>query len=441
MSALIDKRWESIVRPIFSDLVRVLDPDSLLDRLYSEKLVTDEEHQHLRAISTRQEKSRMLLKEILPRKGPTSYDQFVTIVRKTEGQEHVVKVLEGEKRSSAAGEERKNELEKKLAESEKKRTEWEKKHEESEKKRAESEMKRTESEKKLSESEKKNAKSEMTNIGLRNKIGRWDGGHLKWKQFESNMPIDWCWPFGCVAEINGMIHVGWLDRMFQLKEGAWKGEKHDLGFRIGSVFECEGKGYVMEGGGVIGAQCKRIYEWKSETRDLELLTEIPHEYQLNDRSAIGHNGNIYLVGGYPRSDRVDCFDINKGEWEPIKKMKNERYWCSLAVIDDKMFVGGGEGAGNSVECFLMKEQKWIDINPTTKYGCQFSSLNGKLVATGGRDWKSNCVELYDELSGDWLPLPSMNEGRCYHGACETKDNQLVVVGGEGAKNSLECLKL
>ena len=251
------------------------------------------------------------------------------------------------------------------------------------------------------------------------------------------MPIHYCLPFGCVAEINGMIHVGWLNRMFQLKEGAWKGEKHDLGIRIGSVFKCEGKGHVMEGGGYTGEQCKRIYEWKSETRDLELLTEIPHEYQLDHRSAIGHNGNIYLVGGW--SDRVDCFDINKEEWEPIKKMKNKRWWCSLAVIDDKMFVGG-RGARNSVECFLMKEQKWIDINPTTEYLCQLSSLNGKLVATGGLR-KSNCVELYDELSGDWLPLPSMNERRCYHGACETKDNQLVVVGGAGAKNSLECLKL
>ena len=256
------------------------------------------------------------------------------------------------------------------------------------------------------------------------------------------MPIDiCCFPFGCVAEINGMIHVGFSNRMFQLKEGAWKGEKHDLGFNIGSVFECEGKGYVMEGSGFFGEQCKRIYEWKSETRDLELLTEIPHEYQLDHRSAIGHNGNIYLVGGgWKRSDRVDCFDINKGEWKPIKKMKNERSWCSLAVIDDKMFVGGGAGAGNSVECFLMKEQKWIDINPTTNYECQLSSLNGKLVATGGED-ESNCVELYDELSGDWLPLPSMNEGRFRHGACETKDNQLVVVGGWSAENSLECLKL
>ena len=48
----------------------------------------------------------------------------------------------GETRSSAAREEEKNELEKKLAESEKMRA----------------------------ESEKKNVKSELTNIGLRNKV-------------------------------------------------------------------------------------------------------------------------------------------------------------------------------------------------------------------------------------------------------------------------------
>ncbi|XP_065840205.1 uncharacterized protein [Oscarella lobularis] len=163
-------------------------------------------------MSSREEKSRLLLSDILPRKGETSYDQFVTIVRETEGQKHVVKVLGGERRSLAA---EKKELEKKL-----------------------------------SESEKKNAKSELTNIGLRNKIGRWDGGHLKWKQFESNMSIN-CLPNGCVAEINGMIHVGWYNRMFQLKEGAWKGEKHHLG-----------KGYVMEGGGFIGGNAREFMNGK-----------------------------------------------------------------------------------------------------------------------------------------------------------------------------------
>ena len=266
---------------------------------------------------------------------------------------------------------------------------------------------------------------------------------LKWEKNIPNMPIG-VLPFGRVAEINGMLHVGSIDRMFQFNKGAWEGEKHHLpGINwIRSVFECEGKGYVMDTNYL--GRCLSIYEWKSETRNLGLLTKIPDEYQLEGRSAIGHNGNIYLVGGWEweKSDRVDCFDINKGEWEPIKEMKNGRDLCSLAVIDDKMFVGGGDGARNSVECFSREKQDWIDIKPTTKEECQLSSWNGKLVATGGWDGEySNCVEMYDELSGDWLPLPSMNEGRWFHGACTTKDNQLIVVGGQGAGNSVECLKM
>ena len=265
---------------------------------------------------------------------------------------------------------------------------------------------------------------------------------LKWETDIPNMPIRYCESYGRVAEINGMLHVGWNDRMFQFKKGAWEGEKHHLPKIqcIWRVFECEGKGYVIDVNEEY--QFSNIYEWKSETRDLELLTKIPDEYQLQFRSAIGHNGNIYLVGGIG-SDRVDCFDINKGEWEPIKKMKNRRADCSLAVIDDKMFVGGDGETGNSVECFSMEEQGWIDIKPTTKEFCQLSSWNGKLVAIGGYDRRySNCVEMYDELSGDWLPLPSMNKGRYKHGACETKDHQLIVVGGDwGAKKSVECLKM
>ena len=261
--------------------------------------------------------------------------------------------------------------------------------------------------------------------------------HLKWETSIPNMPID-CAPYGRVAEINGMLHVGQGKRMFQLKKGAWEGEKHRLpGIQfIWSVFECEGKGYVMDISDRY--RCARIYEWKSEKRDLELLTKIPREHQLAGRSVIGHNGKIYLVGGW-RSDRVDCF--NKEKWGPIKKMKNIRWECSLAVIDDKMFVGGGGwGMGNSVECFSMQKQEWIDVKPTTKNWCELASWNGKLVATGGRG-SSKCVEMYDELSGDWLPLPSMNEGRYAHGTCTTKENQLIVVGGSDALNSVECLKI
>ena len=42
-----------------------------------------------------------------------------------------------------------------------------------------------------------------------------------------NTPIA-CSAVGRVAEINGILHVGEGNRMLQLKEGAWEGEKHRL---------------------------------------------------------------------------------------------------------------------------------------------------------------------------------------------------------------------
>ena len=44
-------------------------------------------------MSSRENRSRKLLSNILPRKGMNSYDRFVAILRETEGQEHVAKAL------------------------------------------------------------------------------------------------------------------------------------------------------------------------------------------------------------------------------------------------------------------------------------------------------------------------------------------------------------
>ena len=51
--------------------------------------------------TTTEDKSHMLLVDILPRKGETVFDEFVAVLRGTERQEHVVRLLlEPEKRSN-----------------------------------------------------------------------------------------------------------------------------------------------------------------------------------------------------------------------------------------------------------------------------------------------------------------------------------------------------
>ncbi|XP_065839777.1 uncharacterized protein [Oscarella lobularis] len=321
----MDERWNTHVRPFLPDLLQILLPLALIDRFYAVALITLEEFEKIKTYDNT-EGSRTLLVSILPRKGPDSFDRFLCVLKKTEGQEHVAKLIMKTKRT--------NEYDKctDRVESEKIIKELER------------ELKKEKEERAKEKQESK--KDKVTIIGLRNKIGPSMESWLKWETSKQNMPLFDCYPYGRVAEINGILHVGSGKRMLQLKEGAWEGETHHLDFKIGSVFECEGKGYVMDGGGPFREQCTSIYEWKSETRHLELLTEIPNQYRLKYRSAIGHNGKIYLVGGGKwGSDEIDCFDISKREWKPIKRMKNKRWHCSLAVIDDKMFVWRRIGGG------------------------------------------------------------------------------------------------
>ncbi|XP_065836477.1 uncharacterized protein [Oscarella lobularis] len=296
----MDERWNTHVRPILHVLVAILSPFSLIDRLYSLFLITREEYERIKAYDS-VEASQQLLVMILPRKGPDAFKQFLSVLEETEGQKHVAELIieEGLKCEQVLAArkniniERIRELEKELKK--------EKEEREEKANKLKKEVKKKEKYK------KKFRKEKVTNIGFRTKFSMGNPS-VKWETKEPNMPVDYCEPPGRVAKINGMLHVGYGNRMFQFKKGAWEGEEYHLpGIkRIRSVFECEGKVYVMDIND--SNRCSSIHEWKSETRNLKLFTKIPDKYQLNERN----------------------------KWEAMKKMKNERFWCSSAVIDDKI---------------------------------------------------------------------------------------------------------
>ena len=90
----MDERWRTRVQARLPALVQVLDPMALHDRLYAASLVSKEEYDWLCDRSTsREDKSRRLLVDILPRKGRTSYEKFVSLIGQTEGQSHIISAI------------------------------------------------------------------------------------------------------------------------------------------------------------------------------------------------------------------------------------------------------------------------------------------------------------------------------------------------------------
>lgn len=83
---LTDPRWESHLRQHFTEVVDVLQLDSILDRLYSVRLITNDEFRSLLSISQKSNKDavRLLLLNILPFKGPGTFEEFCRVLQEDE---------------------------------------------------------------------------------------------------------------------------------------------------------------------------------------------------------------------------------------------------------------------------------------------------------------------------------------------------------------------
>ena len=89
--------WDRHVVPRLDLLVGVVDVEGeLLDRLTARGLITRDDWEYLRLPSvTKRNKARALLMDILPRKGNSeAFEAFVSALRETECQSHIVKILE-----------------------------------------------------------------------------------------------------------------------------------------------------------------------------------------------------------------------------------------------------------------------------------------------------------------------------------------------------------
>jgi hypothetical protein len=121
-------------------------------------------------------------------------------------------------------------------------------------------------------------------------------------------------------------------------------------------------------------------------------------------------------------------------------MRSRRSSCTCAVVNKALYVGGGGTDGgtlcNEVEVLNLDTQKWAHpIPPTSNFHCTLCSFNDTLLAIGGTTResysKSDTVQLYDEVFGNWSPLPPTSQVRYRHGACALSSTELVIAEGGG----------
>ncbi|XP_062519581.1 uncharacterized protein LOC134194655 [Corticium candelabrum] len=89
--------WEKYVVPHLVELVKILQPSCFLDHLRADGLLSREECATLtKSYQTEESRSRALLEDFLPRKGPDALTRFCSILRKV-GQEHAAELIQGKR--------------------------------------------------------------------------------------------------------------------------------------------------------------------------------------------------------------------------------------------------------------------------------------------------------------------------------------------------------
>ena len=269
------------------------------------------------------------------------------------------------------------------------------------------------------------------------------------------MPHDSWLPYNRMGEIEGRLVVGGYDSNLHVL--TYEHDKWDKFVRkngdIRNVVCHQGVCLVcVEDGGKDQFVIEQFY--LNEDKKWRFLTVLPNELQLYGVSVALHDNSLYVVGGETKSgERVNTArvcDLHSGHWYKMDDMQTKRHSCSSVIINNTVFVGGGLADGlhssNMFECADVRDRKWRTIPSTTTYWPTLTSVSNRLVGTGGLTQQqrfspsSNIVELYDERSTKWLPLPLMTHKRVGHAAFSTQNGELITAGGfdEDSIESLKC---
>ncbi len=129
-------------------------------------------------------------------------------------------------------------------------------------------------------------------------------------------------------------------------------------------------------------------------------------------------------------------------WEEKASMGVGRVHHSSIVVNDKIYIIGGQADGNvflnSIEMYNIADNTWVNkaSMATGRQQAGVALHNNKIYVFGGitaTDSYSNSVEVYDTLNDTWVSKNAMPTGR--HGSrAITVDNKIYVIGGRSSNS-------
>lgn len=169
--------------------------------------------------------------------------------------------------------------------------------------------------------------------------------------------------------------------------------------------------------------------------------------RISPSVAAVNNGKCMLVaGGRDQGGNTlmetEIYGASTNCWNFVAPMHMHRSSSSIATLDDKVYVCGGESATNIMiagplacaECYDIGHDRWTKIAPMDmqRRSSAACALHKRIYVTGGVGISSSLsiVEAYDPREGKWQVLAPLSRPRSCHGIFSLPDrDSLAVVGG------------
>ncbi|XP_076813059.1 kelch-like protein 26 isoform X2 [Clavelina lepadiformis] len=157
--------------------------------------------------------------------------------------------------------------------------------------------------------------------------------------------------------------------------------------------------------------------YNPEERKWSLMTNINQNRQ--DHVLVSALGLLYALGGYDDDDNdvintAECYDPQNGKCEYIPPMKSCRSSLTAVVLNNEIYaIGGHDGSTDlsSVEKYNLDTKTWIDVPSMNeeRWGGSACVVDDLIWVFGGDYAKT--VEFYDPATNKWQVVTNMDRNR------------------------------
>jgi hypothetical protein len=179
--------------------------------------------------------------------------------------------------------------------------------------------------------------------------------------------------------------------------------------------------------------------WKlSVPKTLVQLSTVMPTLRSSPGAALGPNGLVYVIGGYPNSGgvtgTVEAYDPVANKWTTgLRPMPTPRQSPAAALGQDGLIyaIGGATYNGDEVEAYDVATNTWTTKSSLPVDGWGTSAVNGpdgRLYATGSR-LAAGLVNAFTPAIDRWAPVASLSSSRSGAELVVEPDGHIWAIGG------------